>query len=304
MIKTDKLIITVCPTGSWLMKDFNPNVPIQPAEIGEEVYRAWNEGASIVHIHGRDREGQATTDADVFREIDRQIRAKGCDIIIQHSISPGRGPKQVVKTNLKELPEGMVFGVADMGLETLKANPEMASLDIGIQVLGTATAERAYMWSRSFVEKAAKIMLEKGIKPEPEVYGAGGIVEVEELIRKGLLPTPYWISFCLGMERTLQNVTPFSPRHLMYLVDLLPEKALFTTLGIGPTETSAVAQSVLLGGHARVGFEDNPYYSKGVLAKSNAELVARIARIGRDVGREIASPDEARELLGIPKLKK
>lgn len=90
----------------------------------------------------------------------------------------------------------------------------------------------------------------------------------------------------------------------MYLVDLLPEKALFTTLGIGPTETSAVAQSVLLGGHARVGFEDNPYYSKGVLAKSNAELVARIARIGRDVGREIASPDEARELLGIPKLKK
>jgi len=132
----------------------------------------------------------------------------------------------------------------------------------------------------------------------------GGMVEVNDLIGKGLLKKPYWIGFCLGMERTIQEVTPFAPKNLMHLVDFLPEESLFSSLGIGPVETPAVTQSILLGGHARVGFEDNPYYSKGVLAKSNAELVARVARIGRDLGREIASPDETRELLGIPPLKK
>jgi 3-keto-5-aminohexanoate cleavage enzyme len=304
MISTDKLIISVCPTGSWLMKDFNPNVPIQPDEIAEEVYRSWNEGASIVHIHARDKEGHATSNPDVFREIDRRIREKGCNIIIQHSISPGRGPGQVMKSELKDVPENLLFAAVDKGLETLDPNPEMGSLDIGVSVLTGTTGERIFLWTRAFVEKAASMMLEKGIKPEPEVYHIGGMVEVNDLIKKGLLLKPYWISFCLGMERTIQEVTPFTPKNLMHLVDQLPEDSLFTTLGIGPVETRAVTQSILLGGHARVGFEDNPYYSKGVLAKSNAESVARVARIGRDLGREIASPDEAREFLGLPKLKK
>jgi 3-keto-5-aminohexanoate cleavage enzyme len=302
MIKTDKLIICVCPTGSWLMKDFNPNVPIQPNEVAEEVYRSWKEGASMVHIHARDKDGHATSNPDVFREIDRRIREKGCDIILQHSVSPGRGPGQVMKSELKDVPENLLFAAVDKGLETLEPNPEMGSLDIGISVLA-GPPERIFLWTRAFVEKAAKTMLEKGIKPEPEVYTVGGMVEVHDLIRKGLLPKPYWIGFCVGMERTVEDVTPFTPKNLIHLVDQLPEGSLFSTLGIGPVETLAVTQSILLGGHVRVGFEDNPYYSKGVLAKSNAELVARVARIGRDLGREIASPDEARELLGIPKLK-
>lgn len=282
------------------MKDFNPNVPIQPHEIAEEVYHSWNEGASIVHIHARDKEGNATSNTDVFQEIDHCIREKGCNIIIQHSISPGRGPGQVIKSDLKDVPENLVFGAVDKGFEALDSNPEMASLDIGVSVLTGPTEERVYLWTRSFVEKAAKMMLEKGIKPEPEVYNVGGMVEVNELVRKRLLAKPYWISFCLGMERTIQGVTPFMPKNLMHLVELLPEDSLFTALGIGPVETPAITQSILLGGHARVGFEDNPYYSKGVLAKSNAELVARTARIGRDLGREIASPDETRKLLDIP----
>jgi 3-keto-5-aminohexanoate cleavage enzyme len=304
MIKTDKLIICVCPTGSWLMKNLNPNVPIQPNEIAEEVYRAWNEGASIVHIHARDKEGNATTNPDVFREIDRCIREKKCNIIIQHSCSPGRGPGQVMKSELKDVPENLLFAAVDKGLEALDPTPEMASLDIGVSVLTGTSGERIFLWTRAFVEKAAKMMLEKGTKPEPEVYHVGGMIEVNDLITKGLLKKPYWISFCLGMERTIQEVTPFSPKNLMHLVDLLPEDSLFTTLGIGPVETPAVTQSILLGGHVRVGFEDNPYYSKGILAGSNAEVVARVARIGRDLGREIATPDEARELLGIPRLQK
>jgi len=299
----DKLIICVAPTGSWLMKDFNPNVPIQPDEIAEEVYRSWNEGASIVHIHARDKEGHATSNPDVFREIDQRIREKGCNIIIQHSISPGRGPGQVMKSELKDVPKNLLFAAVDKGLEALDPNPEMGSLDIGVSVLTGTPGERIFLWTRSFVEKAARMMLEKGIKPEPEVYHIGGMVEVNDLISKGLLKKPYWISFCMGMERTIQEVTPFTPKNLIHLVDQLPEDSLFTTLGIGPVETPAVTQSILLGGHVRVGFEDNPYYSKGVLAKSNAELVARVARIGRDLSREPATPNEARKLLKIPKLR-
>jgi 3-keto-5-aminohexanoate cleavage enzyme len=285
------------------MKDFNPNVPIQPDEIAEEVYRSWNEGASIVHIHARDKEGHATSNPDVFREIDQRIREKGCNIIIQHSISPGRGPGQVMKSELKDVPKNLLFAAVDKGLEALDPNPEMGSLDIGVSVLTGTPGERIFLWTRSFVEKAARMMLEKGIKPEPEVYHIGGMVEVNDLISKGLLKKPYWISFCMGMERTIQEVTPFTPKNLIHLVDQLPEDSLFTTLGIGPVETPAVTQSILLGGHVRVGFEDNPYYSKGVLAKSNAELVARVARIGRDLSREPATPNEARKLLKIPKLR-
>ncbi|MFH1125329.1 MAG: 3-keto-5-aminohexanoate cleavage protein, partial [Pseudomonadota bacterium] len=267
---SDKLIICVCPTGSWLMKDFNPNVAIQPDEIAEEVYRCQNEGASMVHIHARDRNGQATTDAKVFSEIDRRIRERGSGIIIQHSTSPGRGAGQRIVGELKDVPANLFFGAVNKGLDALEPNPEMGSLDIGVGVLTVGDEERINLWTRGFVERAAAIMLEKGIKPELEVYNVGGMVEVDQLIKKGLITAPYWISFCLGMERTVQGVTPFTPRNLMHLVDLLPKESLFTALGIGPVETQAVTQSILLGGHARVGFEDNPYLSKGILAKSNA----------------------------------
>lgn len=288
MIKTDKLIITVAPCGSFMMKDANPNMPIQPEEIAEEVYRAWNEGASIAHIHARDKEGKGTTDPEVFREIDRLIREKGCDIIIQHSTSPGREPGAQVED----------------GFRALEPDPEMISIDIGVSVLMRGGKERVMLWTRSFVENLARAAQEKGIKVELEIYGVGGILEANYLIEKGLLTKPYWFNFVMDMQRTVQNVTPFSVKNLVHLVDQLPEDSMFTAMGIAATEIQAVVTSMLLGGHARVGFEDNLYLSKGVLAKSNAELVARVARIGRDLGRSIATPDEVRQILGIPPLKK
>lgn len=298
MIKTDKLIICVCPTGSWLTKDKHPNVPLQPNEIAEEVMRSWNEGASVVHIHCRDEFGNPTSDPKVFAKVNRLIREKGCDIIIQYSTSPGRMGGKIIKA----VREDLMFTAVDRGLDAVKNKPEMASLDIGVSVLA-GDPERLFLWTRTFCEKTAKIFKNRNIKPELEVYTVGGLVEVKHLIFKGLIEKPYWISFCMGMERTIENVTPFSPKNLMHLIDQLPEDAMFSTLGIGPMETPAVTQSILLGGHARVGFEDNPYYSKGVLAKSNGELVARAARIGRDLGRDICTSEEARELLGIPSLK-
>ncbi len=286
MIKTDKLIICVAPCGSFLMKDANANLPIQPDEIAEEVYRSWNEGASLAHIHARSKEGKATTAPEVFRNISRLIREKGCDIILEFSTSPGREPSANV----------------DDGYRVLEANPEMASVDIGVIVFMRAGEERITPWTRSFDERITRAMVERGIKPEFEVYGVGGIVEVNYLIEKIPLSKPYWIDFCLDMQRTAQNTTPFTPKNLMHLVDQLPPDSMFMTMGVAATETPAVVQSILLGGHARVGFEDNFFYSKGILAKSNAELVARVARIGNDLGRKVATPDEARELLGIPRL--
>ena len=158
-------------------------------------------------------------------------------------------------------------------------------------------------WTREFDERILNTMLEMGVKPELEIYGHGGPTEIYALLEKIPLTKPYWIDFALDMQRTAQNVMPFTPKNLMFLVDQLPADSMFMTMGVGASEIQATVQSILLGGHTRVGMEDNLYVSKGVLAKSNAELVARIARIGTDLGRTVATPSEARELLAIPQLK-
>ena len=286
MIKTDKLIICVAPCGTSMTKDDNPNVPIQPDEIAEAVYQSWNEGASIVHIHARDKDGKATTNPEVFQEISRKIRERKCDIILQFSAAPGREPT----ANIED------------GFRVFAAHPEMASVDIGVSVHTRLGEEQISLWTRSFNERITRDMFKKGIKPEFEVYDVGGMVEVNYLLEKIPLSKPYSIQFPMDMQRTRQNVIPFTPRHLMHLVDELPAESIFMAFGMATTETPAIVQSILLGGHVRVGFEDNLYYSKGVLAKSNAELVARIARIGSDLGRKVATPNEARELLGIARL--
>ena len=140
-----------------------------------------------------------------------------------------------------------------------------------------------------------------GIKPEVEIYNNGQMDDLHALIEKGVFTKPYWVSFVMNMHRNASGFQSYSPKHIIHLKDLLPSESLFTVLGVGyPTQFEATTQSILLGGHVRVGFEDNIFIDKDKLAKSNAELVARIVRIARELGREIASPVEARELLGIP----
>ncbi|MBI4332647.1 MAG: 3-keto-5-aminohexanoate cleavage protein [Chloroflexi bacterium] len=285
MATTDKLIICVSPTGNFHGKEANPNIPLQPDEIAEEVYRSWNEGAAIAHIHARDGNGVPTNDPDVFREIDRRIREKKCPIIIQHSTAPGRQPGVTV----------------DDGPRSIEANPEMASLNMGPSSAVFGGREFIRPWTRGFIEKWARVMGEKNIKPEMEVYNNSQMEEVIILIGKGVLKKPYWMSFVMDMHRTAQESVRFSPKHLMHYLDFLPQDSMFTTLAIGAAELPATTLSTLLGGHLRVGFEDNIYYKRGELAKSNAQLVARAARIGRDLGRDPALPDEAREMLNIPK---
>ncbi|MEM3484348.1 MAG: 3-keto-5-aminohexanoate cleavage protein [Candidatus Bathyarchaeia archaeon] len=285
---TEKLIITVAPTGAFHGKEANPNLPEQPEEIAAQVYEAWNEGAAIVHIHARDKTGKPTNDPEILSEIDQRIRGMNCDIIIQHSTASDFIPR---------------FDPTK-GIRSIEMNPEMASLDITIpRMITFGGREDIYITTLSDIEYGAKIMLEKGIKPELEVFNPVLMEDVYYLIEKGYLTKPYWISFVLGMRRINRAYMSYSPKLLMYLVEMLPNDSMFTVMGVAADELPATTQAILLGGHLRVGMEDNIYYRKGELAKNNAQLVARAVRIARELGCEIASPEEARKMLGIPTLK-
>jgi 3-keto-5-aminohexanoate cleavage enzyme len=179
----------------------------------------------------------------------------------------------------------------------------MASLDITVSgMIAFGGKEELEVVRLSDIEYGAKEMLDRGIKPELELFNPVLMEDIYHLIAKGLLKKPYWISFVMGMRRLNRTFMQYSPRLLMQLIDALPPDSMFTVLGIAGEELRATTMSILLGGHLRVGFEDNVFYKKGELAESNAQLVARAARIGRELGCEIATPSEARAMLGIPPL--
>jgi 3-keto-5-aminohexanoate cleavage enzyme len=286
---TEKLIITVATTGAFQGKEANPNLPTTPEEIAKAAYESWNEGASIIHIHARDKQGKPTSEPEVLSEIDRRIREQNCDIIIQHSTASDYIPR---------------LG-ADKRIKAIEMNPEMASLDVTMpRMITFGGKESIFITTLPEIEHGAKVMLERGIKPELEVFNPVLMEDVYVLIEKNLLAKPYWVSFVMGMRRINRAYMPYSARLLTQLIDTLPNDSLFTVMGVGTDELPATTQSILLGGHLRVGFEDNVYYKRGELAQSNAQLVARAARIGRELGCEIASPAEAREILNIPPYKR
>jgi len=286
---TEKLIITVATTGTIHGKEIHPNLPEQPDEIAQAAYECWNEGASIVHIHARDKNGKGTSDPEILKDIDRRIREKKCDIIIQHSTAADYIPRLS----------------SDGRLRTIEMNPEMASLSITVpRMVLFRGQEHVLITTLPEIEIGAKAMLDRGVKPELEVYNPSFMEDAYTLIDKGLLTKPYWIQLVMGMRRINRSYMSYSPRILVQLVDSLPPDSMFTTMGIAADELPAIVQSILLGGHVRVGFEDNVNYKRGQRAESNTQLVARAARIARELGCEIATPAEARKMLNIPPLNK
>ncbi len=276
-----KVIITVSFTGGVQTKADNPNLPEQPDEIARDAYDCFNEGAAIAHLHARDKQGNPTGDVEIFKEIHELIRAR-CNMIIQDST--GGGP-------------GLTF---EQRLSCLDAAPEMASLNMG-SMLRTIGKSAGTTWAnpRPELERFAQAMAKKNIKAEMEIYHHGMLREMKNFIDKGLIQKPYYVNFVMGMA--YQGAVEATAENLTTLVQLLPPDTIFNCCSIGRTQIPITTLSVLLGGHARVGMEDNIYYSKGELAKSNAQLVARSIRIIKELGYEIASPDEAREILGLPK---
>jgi len=284
----DKVIITAALTGAQQGKEANPQLPEQPDEIIQQALECWRAGAAIVHIHARDARGKATSDAKIFRRIVEGIRAAGCDVVI--NLTTGGAIAGLPLTE-------RIAVVPDL-------KPEIASFSVGAAMVGRYDAAEK-KWARDFtmpisyaeMEIIARTMLENGVRPELEVYDAGMLNNIAILREQGWLSAPLWINFVMGIHG---QVTTPTPKNLMHLVENLPSDALWLASAIGGrTHWTMAAMALALGGHVRTGLEDNVYLKRGVLANGNAQLVEKMIRLARDIGREIATPHDARELLKI-----
>ena len=269
----EKLIITAALTGAEVTRADNPNLPVTPAEIAQAAYDCCQAGASIAHIHVRDAGGAPTQDGAVFKETIERIQEK-CNIIIQ--VSTG----------------GAVGMSADERLQPVYLKPEMASFSTGSVNFG----DGVFLNPPAYLEQFALAMQEHGVKPEIEVFDVGMINNALRLVKKGLLPEPLHFDFVMGVPGGI----PATLKNLLHLAESIPPVSTWTVAGMGRAQLPLATAAVLLGGHVRVGFEDNIYFEKGVLAESNAQLVERVVRVARIHSREIASPDEARRILGMP----
>jgi 3-keto-5-aminohexanoate cleavage enzyme len=271
----DKIMITSAITGSRVTREQTPYIPLSPEEIIDSAVKACEAGAAIVHIHVRDLQTHlGTQDAGLFRQVSEGIKAR-CNVVqcLTTSGIPGR--------NLSEIER----------LAPLALNPELASVDLGSMNFG----KLPYMVTEDFIERELKEMLERGIKPELEAFDLGMLETARRMIKQDLVRKPYYFGIVLGTP----SGAPADFRAFQTLVDFLPEGSLWFSSGIGRHSLPVAVQTILLGGHPRVGLEDTIYYSAGVLAKSNAELVARVVRISKELGKEPATPDEARRILGL-----
>jgi 3-keto-5-aminohexanoate cleavage enzyme len=273
--RSRKLILTVAVTGSTTSKGDNPNHPEQPEEIVDDVVACEEAGASIAHIHARGADGVRTKDPRVFQEIMDGI-VERCDDILVNFTSAGRGFTRAER--LKPI------------LET-EPRPDLASLDMGPFNRRESTVEHP----RSELAEFAERFREAGVKPEPELFNPGQITEVQYLIEEGLIEAPYFCQLLFGY----QSGTLPHPKNLINVVENLPDGSLWSTIGIGRHQLPLTTMTVPLGGHVRVGLEDNVYYRTGELAESNAQLVERAATMARALERPIATPAEAREMLGL-----
>ena len=270
----DKLIITACICGAEVTKEHNPAVPYTVEEIANEAYGAYKAGASIIHLHVRYDDGTPTQDVERFRECFEAIRAKCPDVIIQ----PSTG--------------GAVGMSNDERLQPITLMPEMATLDCGTCNFG---GDDIFVNTENMIKDFGEKMIARGIKPEVEVFDKGMIDMANRLCKKGYIKAPMHFDFVMGVNGGISG----EPRDLIFMKESIPQGSTWTVAGVGRYEFPMTVMGILMGGHVRVGFEDNVYLSKGVLAKSNAELVEKVVRLAKEFGREIATPDEAREILGL-----
>lgn len=268
-----KVIITAALTGSVPSKDKFPNLPVTVDEIVADAIRCHAVGASVVHIHVRDKvTGKNCHDEDQFRAINERLMAQCPDLIVQLST----GGRYEVDANTRN--------------SGLRCHPEMASWCPGS--VGFPTG--AYVNTTEFYTEQAQYMLKHNIKPEIECFDTHMVQNALDFYEEGLLTGPLYFDFVMGVQRAQAPTLP----QLGYLLSMLPKDAEWNLAGVSNHQTSTILWALGGGGHVRVGLEDNQYLSKGVKA-TNVQLVERVVRISKEIGREIASGAEAREMLGI-----
>jgi len=290
-----KVIVTIAPTGGMASKKQSPHIPTQPQEIADDVKRCHDAGAAVVAVHARRPDDQATCNPAIYADINARIRAR-CDIVINNSTGGGVNGDMV-----REIPGGFLEFVWEERLKGLEGGAEMCTLDPTTIVANFGGREIVMNTSPARCAELAGLMKRKGIKPEWEVFSPTHLLQdVGTLLAAGYDEPPYFINFVLGCDRGFQGAMPFSPKILQQMVELMPKDAIFNVSAVGPAQLEAGVLSMLLGGHVRVGLEDNLYYERGVLA-TNVQLVERIVRIIRDLGLEPATAAEAREIIGLPR---
>lgn len=276
----NKRIITVATTGAWPTKENTPNVPIEPAEIAEEIYNCWKEGAAVAHIHCRDDEGKAAMKFKKFEEVVTLMRTKysDCDIILNITTSGG--------VNLLEEDRIRPF---------YELKPEMASYDCGTMNWQNTTI---FENNPMFLEKLGKLMQEVNVKPEIEAFDPGMIYNAGYYLKKGILKAPLHFQFCMGCAGGITATT----KNLVFMKGVMDEVApgsTWSAFGVGHGAMEIMYAAIAMGGNIRVGMEDNVLYKKGQLAESNMQFVARAKRVIEEFGCEAATPDEARQILGL-----
>ncbi|WP_232703131.1 3-keto-5-aminohexanoate cleavage protein [Halobacterium wangiae] len=271
----EPVVVTAALTGGVHGKEANPNLPETPEEIGSAAAAAEDAGASVVHVHAREPNGERSFSTERFQAIDDAIREHADNVVIQHSTGGTGAPDDVRHQPLRTDPP-----------------PEMASLDMGpLNRYDHLTSEN----TRGLVDSLYDEMRERGIKPELEVFNDGHVNEVYGLLERRDLADPVYATLIFGPG----TLTRPRPENFLNAVSNLPEGAQFNTLGFGRHQLPFATMGVLFGGHVRVGLEDNVYYRRGELAESNAQLVERVVRVAEELGREVATPAQAREILGL-----
>ena len=276
----NKRIITAAFTGAWPKKENNPNVPMTPEEICEDVYECWKAGAAIAHLHMRDDDGNGTMDNVKFRETVELIKERhpDCDIILNLTTS------------------GDIHATDETRMQHIKElKPEMASYDCGsMNWLNSGL----FLNTPAFLEELGALFQETNTKPEIEAFDPGMIGNAAYYLKKGVLKAPLHFQFCMGCANGIAGST----KNLVFMketMDQLCPGSTWSTFGVGHSAMEIMYAAIAMGGHIRVGMEDNVMYSKGQLAESNKQFVERAARVIREFGCEVATPEEARQILGL-----
>jgi uncharacterized protein (DUF849 family) len=290
-----KVIVTCALTGAGDTTGRSEHVPVTPEEIAKDAIEAARAGASVVHIHVRDVEtGQGSRDVALYREVVRLVRDSDVDPVINLTagmggdlfLDPGEPTKQLPGTDLVS------------GLERLahveELRPEICTIDCGSLNFGEGS--QVYISTPDMLREGAARIKELGVKPEMEIFDTGNLWFANIMVEEGLIAPPPLYQLCMGIPYG----APVNAGLLQAMVNMLPQGAQWTSFAIGRDQLPWVAQSVLLGGHVRVGLEDNLYLSKGVKA-TNAQLTQRAIQIVNDLGSSVATPDEAREILHLEK---
>ncbi|MBS7525575.1 3-keto-5-aminohexanoate cleavage protein [Fusibacter paucivorans] len=274
-----KTIITVATTGAWPKKTDNPNIPMTPREIADDVYRCWQAGAAICHLHMRDDAGNGTMNVEKFRETLAYIRAyKDCDIVVNMTTSGDlHATDETRMQHLKEL------------------RPDIGTFDCGSM---NWQHHALFLNPPHFLEALGETMQACGVKPEIEAFDPGMIYNAAYYLKKGVLKAPLHFQMCMGAAGGIRG----SLKNLLFMVETMRTVApdsTWSAFGVGASAMEIMYATVALGGHLRVGMEDNVFYSKGVLAEGNVQFVKRARKIVETYGNTVATPSEARAILNL-----